>query len=625
VNHAFSVAMVEATETTFNASHVREDLFVTDLTITHSEGDFCNLQIEVENPRAGPLAAGRPRWIWVAWNPNYDPLASESSAAVFEDMIPLFFGRIQGVPADFVAETVVYNFLARPLDYEAQKNTVADALRVLPWFDGVWFAPDDRFIADNVLESRSALWHIDPVTHQVTTSNIITGEDGTVTFTGEDVLEDSVRIQYGDPPCRQVNVKANVSWDQIASGPIWVIGDVGVTYPVDTYTGAGLQKNWPQPGYDIKGGWTVRDAVCNRLDTRGKDEWTYSDQIGILVKRTQGDKTVIVPPWREPQIVLATFFPGHVLVIRKWKIGAALSVQYDVKRGRNEAVSFSLRSDTQAILTDSTDGEVVEMSFSTSEVASPVGTFSDGTLDVPLGKPWARSYITTDRGEQSLEYLILVARARLLASARCVDVTFEVPWNRAIEEAVSLRKSVIVSDESLPGGVVGGKIKNYILHANGDSGLFTCEITIGCTIGRGGTITANPGTPTYVNAGYVNEGYQQYSGGFAMPVAGEVAYRRVNGDTPNDDGFDFDHMTADKVLLSPVTWTNLAPEQDPLIVKGPENPAGVYDAINTKQTTVSFQLRPLNSGPFFDTYEIETTLLSAIPKTIDLEYMDSSS
>jgi len=624
MNRAFSIALVGETETTFSPEHVREDLFVTDLQVSQSEGDFCTLTIEVENPHVGLLAPGRPRWIWIAWNPTFDPLASDSSEATFDDMVPLFFGRVQGVPNDFIGEVVTLNFLARPLDYEAQKAAVADTLRVFPWFDGVWFAPEDRADPDNVLESRSALWHIDRVTHDVSVSNVITGEDGTITFTGDDVLSDSIRISYGDPPCRQVNVTATIAWDQIASGPVWVIGAPGATRAIDTYTGAGLQKNWPQPGFNVGGGWTVRDSICNRLDGTGRDEYTYSDKIGILGKARDA-KTVIVPPWAEPQIVLATFFPGHVLVLKKWKLGAALSVQYDVKRGKSETVTFSLRSNTQSILTDSTDGEAVDLRFSTSEVASPVGVFSDGTFDLPIGKPWARSYITTDRGEQSLQYLILVARARLLASARCVDVTFEVPWNRAIAEGVSCRKNVVISDSSLPGGVVGGKIKSYALRANGDSGQFICEITIGASIGLGGTITADPGTPTYVNAGYVDEGYQQYVGGFAMPVAGEVAYRRVNGDEPNDDGFDFDRLTLDKVLIGPVTIENEAPVQEPLIVVGPENPAGVYDAINTKQTTVTFRLKPLNNGPFADTYEIETTLLS-VPKTIDLEAeMDSSS
>jgi hypothetical protein len=122
----------------------------------------------------------------------------------------------------------------------------------------------------------------------------------------------------------------------------------------------------------------------------------------------------------------------------------------------------------------------------------------------------------------------------------------------------------------------------------------------------------------------VEDDYQFHTGGFVMPVPGEVAYRSINGLEPTDDGFDFDRMTADKVLLTPVIWSNEAAEQAPLITVGPKDPAELYAAINTKQTSVGFQLKPLNNGPFFDSFEVETTLLS-VPKTIDLEQLDSSS
>jgi hypothetical protein len=633
MNRAFSVAMVEADETTFNTSHVREDMVVFDLSLTQSEGDFCNLEIELENPRVGILAPGRPRWVWIAWNPNFDPFASESSEAVFEDMVPLFFGRVQGVPSDFIGETIRLNFLARPLDFNTQKEALADTLRVAPWFDGVWFGPDDRFLADNVLESRSALWHIDRVTHEVTTSNIITGEDGTITVTGGDVLEDSIRISYGDPPCRQVNVTANISWDQTANGEVWIIGGPGATLgapgssgvsgSIATYTGAGLQKNWPKSGQNIGGDWEVKSSYCERVDDRGRDAWTYGGILHIFNQANRG-KNVYVATWEVPQYVLGTFFEGHVLSIKEWKLGAGLSVGFASKRGRSETVTFSLRSDTQSLLTDSTDGEAVDLKFSSSEVAASIGVFSDGSIDLPIGKPWANRYITTDRGQTSLEYLILVARARLLASARCVDVTFEIPWSMAIAEGVNLRKNVVISDSSLPGGVVGGKIKSYAFRANGDSGAFTCEITIGATIGRGGTITGDPGAPTYVVEGYVDEGYQVYVGGFVMPVAGEVAYSPINGFPVDDDGIDFDRMIPSRILAQPVLITNQSDVQEPLI-KDADEPRLVYDAINTAQTTVSFELKPLNNGPFAQAYEIETTVL-AVPKTIDLEAeLDSSS
>lgn len=631
MNRAFSVAVVEETETTFAPEHVREDFFVTDVNLSQSEGDFCNLQIEVENPRVGLLAPGRPRWLWLAWNPTFDPYASESSEASFDDMVPLFFGRIQGVPADFIGDVVTLNFLARPLDFDTQKADLAATLRVAPWFDGVWFAPDDRDLPDNVLESRSALWHIDRVSHEVTTSDIITGEGGTITFDGGDVLDDSIRIQYGDPPCRQVNVTANVSWDQIASGSVKIVGDIADRV-FDTYTGEGLQANWPKPGQNIGGDWTVGLSTCVRVDNNGKDVWKWGKALKPFEQGVVGYMTTM-PSWAFPQVVLRTEFQGRTFAIKKWRLSTALWASYNTKRGRSETVRFSLRSNTQSVLTDSTDGEAVELTFNTSEVAAPVGVLSDGTVDVPLGRPSARRYITTDRGTQSLEYLILVARARLLSAARCVDVSFTIPWDLAIAEGVDCTKNIVLSDPSLPGGTVAGKVKSYSLTANGDSGTFLCEVTIGCTIGLGGTVTAVEGTPSYVNVGYVDSGYQVAEGAYAMPVAGEVAYEVIAGAQPNDDGIDFDRMTPGRVLAQAVQIDNQAPAQyaamaatkpvyHPLtgatINTAPEEPSQLYAIVNAIPTTLSFALKPLNSGPFNDTYDVTTTYLS-VPKTIDLE------
>jgi hypothetical protein len=206
---------------------------------------------------------------------------------------------------------------------------------VAPYFDGVWFGPDDRYNPDNVLESRSALWHINRVTHEVTTTNIITGEDGTITFTGADVLDDSIRITYGDPPCRQVNVTGVVSWDQVAAGQMYIIGGetgLGVqSRTITTYTGAGLITNWPKPGQTIGGDWAVGDSRAVRADGLGRDVWTYDNMLPIY-NQAQTGKIVTVPEWAVRTINMFTEFPAHVLSIKKWKVHGALAGKLSASR-----------------------------------------------------------------------------------------------------------------------------------------------------------------------------------------------------------------------------------------------------------------------------------------------------
>lgn len=616
----FSFAWVEADETTFNESHVREDESILDLTISQDEGDFATMTIEIENPRVGLLAPGRPLWAWLAWNPNFANDSGDSSSALFDDMVPLFFGRIVGVPQDLDQETVKLTFLARPADFDTQKRALAESLKVLPFFDPIWFSPDTRNEPDNVLESRGALWHIDPITHVVTISSIIAGEDGTIEVEPDNVFEGSISITYGDPPCRRVDVVATVSWDQIATGSIPIVGGGPYTRATQTYTGEGLVSNWPQPAATFGGGWSVGPgSFAKRVDDSGPDLWTWDNSQILQYSFASHGKSVVVPTWAVDTFTgFGTHFPAHVLVLKKWLVAAALAAQYDASRGKSETMFFSLVSDTQSVLTDSTDGQSVELTFSSSEVASPLDVNSSGFFEMPLGKPSARAYLTTDRGQESIEYLLMVARAKLLASARCVDVKLEIPWEFAVSQGVSCRKSLVLSDSSMPGGVAGGKIKHYELTANGDSGLLNCSIVIGCTIGHGGAITAAYGTPTYVEEGYVTKPYQRYDGEFIMPVAGEIAYSPINGLPCNDDGIDFDYMYGSKIFLSPLQITNQAPDQEEFILTA-DQPDDVYKKLNDNaQTTFSFKMRPVNSGPFATNYVVDTTLLK-VPKTIDLE------
>ena len=73
-------------------------------------------------------------------------------------------------------------FVARPIDVVAQKEALAETLKVLPYYDEVVIDKARRSDPDVVLEGYSAIWHYDRETHAVTVSDEITGEDGLVSF-----------------------------------------------------------------------------------------------------------------------------------------------------------------------------------------------------------------------------------------------------------------------------------------------------------------------------------------------------------------------------------------------------------------------------------------------------------
>src|SRR3989304_3114108 len=217
----------------------REDETIFSFTVEQSEGDFATLHIQIINPNIGLLSAGRKQWAWLSWYNG-------------SEIIPLFYGRLVGIPTDINQRIVSLVFVARPSDFVAQKGALADTLKDRPYYDPVWIADDQIENPDTVLEARAELWAIDRVTHAVTASDILFGEDGNESFVEDDVPRDSVQINLTQTPLRAVSVEGKVTWTQTAQGTV----NFG-HYTVDTYTGKSLINGWPKPGTSLQSGWTV--------------------------------------------------------------------------------------------------------------------------------------------------------------------------------------------------------------------------------------------------------------------------------------------------------------------------------------------------------------------------------
>lgn len=626
-------AWVDETETAFLNAHKRFDEDVFSFQLHQAEGDFASLDIVLRNPRVGLLAPGRKTWAWLAYeHPT-------------EGTKPLFFGRLVAVPEDLQLEQVQLSFLARPLDFAAQKLAVAETLKVAPFWDPIWFSPESRADPDNVLESRCELWHIDPRTLVVTSSNIVTGEDGTIAVDEGEAFYDSVRVRYGQAPARRVSVQADVSWDQKAKGSLdvtqaviqaFALAQSGDWRLISSYTGEGLVNNWPKDGASIGGGWSV---------ARGKAEPIFFKRLPIqfeaswFLAGTENLPTGL--PFESFQFD-SGFQPHGGLVFPLWYMKPTLQLSYDVSRRKGEVLSFEMEADVQSVVTDPGDEEVVRLKLSSSEVAEPI----DYGGAKPIDDQRARSYFTTTRGKQSIEYLLMLARAHLLSRARCVFIDLEIPLDSAIAADLTCRKNMSLSDERLPGGIAAGKIIEFTMQFDGDTGAATCSVTFACTVGKDGAISADPGEPTWVEDDYVENEYQVHDGEVILPLAGEVGYTSIAGQAPDDDGIDFKKMNPNLggKLVKDINITNPAAEQgDAMPFHGPETtaqPLGTWhqyylvevnngfrpdyepqkaiEALNAIPTTVELQMHDMLGGPFNTEYDLVVTDLK-VPKLIDLE------
>lgn len=611
-----------------------EDVFVA--TIEHAEGDFPALEIELKNPRVGILADGRKQWVYLSIDRNWPDGEP--------NLIPLFYGRVLAVPQNLQEESLTLSFLAKPFDLIDQKEAVAATKRVQPYWDPIWFDDETRDDPDNILESRPELWHFDRVTHVVTTSNIVNGEDGTLSYSDDEVFYDSMQISYGETPLTNVSMTATVDWDMVATGVFNIssrfnFDGFGCIY---TYTGQGLVDNWPKAGASLGNGWSVEYGAALRVDGQGNNiYYTNSGEFPSTVDypfsyRVPGSNGPLVAYPHTYDHALKLFVPlylkdwrttGHdpiarILAVMRWKIIPVLQVRYDTSRKYSETISLNLSADCQSILTDEGGNDTVDLTMSSSLVGTPV----DPAGALPIGDVRRRTYFSSDRGQQSIEYLIAILRSRLLARARTVDLTFAVPFWRAIDDAISCRHNGAFTDPRLPGGTVGGKVKHYRIGISGDTGEAGCDVTIGCCIGQGGTVEAAAGDPTYVDAGVLDLGIQAYENQFIMPIAGEVIYQSINGLPANDDGLDLMTMTKDsciKSLLKENTWqaqefAMSIDEYGNQSFGTDKEPSEIFKRLDPIPTRFTLVMKPVTGGPFLTPFSVELSELK-IPKQIDLE------
>jgi hypothetical protein len=565
-------AWIDASETTFGPEHLRWDESVFSFELKQEEGDPASLTVQVRRPRnasgdpIGLLGPGRKIWAW---------FALDCGPALIK-----LRGRLVGIPTSIFEELVTLDFVAKPVDVVAQKEALAASLRVLPYYDEAVIDPQRRTDPDVVLEGYTKIWHYDRETHVVTVSDEISGEDGLVSFDGgsEDgkVLYDGLSLSLSSGPLSRVDISAEYTWTQQARGTV-DLTDYLVSHWPDAINGAIPSLNasdWPKRGTGIGDGWVVEESSAEDLrNTVPKTETTGGSQIskgfgGSGSSRATWSQTVSYLGFA-PALFQAAFSPAAIVTnndlnvshsqdgdgvdyvssysssfssttptVVVQEIKPTLMAGYTAERQCTEMVSLTLIADVQPILTDPEDGEALRIDDIRSVNLSQ---------ELHIVDPRRRSYIATERGNQSLEHLIALARTHLMKRARVVEIAFVPKLSRMPE--ITLRKNAFLAEPRV--GEAVGKIIGYSLALDGSDGRINCEVRIGCAIGRGGVVTATDGTPTYCSIDYVGFDYQQFFDRTILVDAftdSSVGYQPPDA-SPNDDGIDFlSTVTADDVI-----------------------------------------------------------------------------
>jgi hypothetical protein len=571
----FYFAWVSSAETGFTGGHMREDELIFSFELKHEEGQFAELELEIANPHIGLLSRGA-LWAWFSW--------SDGSG-----VYPLFFGRLVGIPDDLFADVIKIRMIARPLNYAAQRQAVAAGLKVLPFYDPVFIDEGKLDDPDTVLEGYSALWHCDRLTHGVSVSDIINGEDGTVSFASSEAFYDSVKMKISGAPLLVCEITAEVQWTQCDNTGVFEMKAVPNADELESINGKPVGGGAQPP--DSNGATPHNPFQSKQSDDQDPKEreqvtysWTYKNVTpgphsdGDLMEEsgsvtdpfyggemTKQDKVVQyadketgqgeeysikesykytydVPPKQQdppppgggggggqPSDGTPTLEPRKDDINNQTK-----EVAVEIEQDRTEAVFVSMRADVQPVLVAVTEDqddliESIEMN-ARDLVAAGVATQQDG------------AYFATERGQQSIEYLLMICRAHLLAASRIVEVEWECPFPKLVYSAMSCRKSAYVVDDRLPNGYALGKIVGYEMTGDGDDGELLGKVVINCSVGNAGapllrsegrqmavsTLAAGDvvevGTPVYVEEGYVEYGYQHYVGRMVSAVTNDFSY-----------------------------------------------------------------------------------------------------
>lgn len=645
-------AWVNSTDISYSDTFARNDETVLAYRFEQKEGEFATLSVDVKVQQGiALLSAGRKQWGWFSYRNG-------------TDLIPRFFGRaigIQTVSTDN-GDIVTINLIAEPIDYANQKKAVADSKRILPRYDRAFIDEQSWEDDDIVLEGYPERYHTDPVTHVVSTSNELIGEDGVEVFVSTDILYSGFTMEAaGDRPANSVTVNADLKWTQQATGLVdftdYFIGNWpgAISGAITSYT---FQRDsWPSIGSGIGSGWTVASASCfSRYDTTVRSipfdtgininwgDWGGGSR-STMVKATGSDDIVVLPPGsiQFPSIVtdqneIPQYDDGELAawsyssswtdaVIPLIHLVPTLIGEYKASRECTEKVTLTLISDIQPIIGEDNQAQPLDpISLQTLNLSDTIGEGTDA--ETPIDDPRRRSYICTDRGQQSLQYLIARAQTALLLSSRAIEVEFRPHFERM--RYITLRKNARVHRAEIPGGVAEGKIISFSEEMVRNSGSIDCRVRIGCAIGHGGAITQIDGVGTYIEDDYIEAGHFEESGGTEL-FDSSVGYTPPLFD-PNDDGLDFiGGFSATDSFDTTLSVTNPWTMQEAEILSrlrpffftlsGSDSVdarnTAVNNVLNDIKTSMTFKLKSM-TREFESPYEIDVTGLK-IPTMINIE------
>lgn len=534
--------------------------------ISEQEGVEPTCRLTVERPSAGLLAASRPSHAWVVATPDDGG-----------PPVPLFYGRVVGAPRMTSGQFATVELDARPDDLRGAIAAALAPLKVAPEFDPLFLRPEDADDPAEVLDGWPRVMHVDRVTGAVSTVDIVTGTDAAPVVLDPSWIDgQSVEYSAVGAPLPHVDLTIEAQWTQRGTGVV----DLGA-YLRKTH---GRTIKTLSPDTDFSQAW-----------------WTMGETLGPGYTALSASLAA--------QIVLPRSWPG----VGFWHRGAFytyplqtytpyLTARWEYEQRRVEAFTCRVTGTAQAVGQASPEPEALALRL------PDVGAVGEDGSPAPLGAVGRASFFLIDRGRAAAAHGLHVAATRIIASQRCIRVSFRLPGLRREALALTAASVVTVPSPLLPGGQATGKIESMGIR-KGD-GTEEIHVTLAVSVGHVPEPVAVADGNGYVEDGYVTPGYIVAAGSpIDLGVSQPLVVADWSDQMPTTGLVNLTSVTAaDLVVESSVEWQAAEQEAAGRVAEAArEWPTGV---ITANPTRVTVTLRPMAPGEAAHT--IAATVLQSV-------------
>lgn len=358
-------ALVSDLYAPFNpAIHCTDAAEILSLSIEHTESEAAT--IEVERSQRG--------WLDLIYDGPRNLLVSESESGLPADAVVIARGRINKLPSQVMGETQTLSAICAPSDLKDRLLTFAKAN--LTEGTDFRFSDEDPEDPASYLSTRSAVFYVDPATHDISISDDLVGQAthvlDDIALIGDEGPEESDGI-YGEPVAT-LRAKLTLGWTETRAGTIDIAAQIGNVTSLDpdvagriatSIVSAG-SEGWSvlPAGVDITTTSDVQGAATGGTDLGSVYKVTRKDQVeSEQVVRDIGQNILATIRTRTPSFVEDGFRSGRALFrifhnrVRRFLVG------YAYEQDRTETLFAALTVPVRPQIVFADESEVIEFSI----------------------------------------------------------------------------------------------------------------------------------------------------------------------------------------------------------------------------------------------------------------------